>query len=429
MNQRLNQSNQPRSLKDHQLALLLGAVVVWLLAAACSRADKIVLMDGDVIEGVIAKQSDSLVVLQHSDLGRMEIDRSRIKSLTIDTPDAEVVLIDGDTLQGRLVQENESSIVLEHRDLGRMEIAKDRIASSTVGAPEATVVMAGGDTIEGRLIERTDTAIVLDHPTLGRLEILRERIDSLKVKEPEFKKEEKVGPFEPELRKLDGKASRLTEKGWKASVNVALDSSTGNTKNEQSMRFGGHIERKLPDRKSMMDLSYYHKIKESDVTDNKLTIGLGRDWFYPDSRWFRFVSGRFDYDEFESWEQRANAQVGPGYHLLETEGMTLDIRTGLGPRREWGSQNNNAKLEGLMGADFEWKTNDRKTFMIKPYFFPVVGDLDDYRARVSGEWRFLFDHAMHLGLVMGGLYEYQSVVDPDKDHSDFRTYIGLQFGL
>jgi RNase P/RNase MRP subunit p29 len=123
---------------------LLGAVVIWLLASTCTRADK-------------------------------------------------VVLIDGDTIQGRLVEEDRSKIVLEHRDLGRVTIPKDRIASSKIEAPDATVVLAGGDTIEGKLVERTDSAIVLEHASLGRLEIPRERIDSLKVKAPEFKKEEKAG--------------------------------------------------------------------------------------------------------------------------------------------------------------------------------------------------------------------------------------------
>ncbi len=65
---------------------LLGAVVIWLSASTCSVADKVVLIDGDIIEGVIAKQGRSSVVLEHHDLGNMEIPRSRIKSLTIDAP-------------------------------------------------------------------------------------------------------------------------------------------------------------------------------------------------------------------------------------------------------------------------------------------------------------------------------------------------------
>ncbi|MFB0520497.1 MAG: hypothetical protein ACETWD_03595 [Desulfatiglandales bacterium] len=66
------------------------------------------------------------------------------------------------------------------------------------------------------------------------------------------------------LRKLAGKASRLEEKGWKATVDLSLDSSTGNT-DEQAMRFGSHIKRELPDRRGALDMSFYHKVKEGEV--------------------------------------------------------------------------------------------------------------------------------------------------------------------
>jgi len=265
---------------------LLAAVVILLLTSAYSRADKVVLNDGDVVEGVVTKQGRTSIVLEHSDLGRMVIPRSRIKTLTIDTPDVEVVLKDGDTIQGRLVKEDESGIILEHRDLGRMEISRERIASSKVEVSDAEVELAGGDTIEGKLVERSDYAIILEHPNLGRIEIPRERIDALKIKEPEFKKkEEETGWLDSELRKLGAKASRRKEQGWKASVDLSLDSSTGNT-SEQAVRFGNHIKRELTDTRSVIDLSYYRKVSEDEVTDNKLTLGLGRDWLYPESVWF-----------------------------------------------------------------------------------------------------------------------------------------------
>ena len=114
------------------------------------------------------------------------------------------------------------------------------------------------------------------------------------------------------------------------------------------MRFGSHLERKLRNTIGTMDLSYYHKVKEGDVSDNKLTFGLGRDWLYPESLWFCFVNGRFDYDDFESWQQRANAQAGPGYHLVKTDDIKLDVRSGLGPRREWGSENDTLKFEAAV---------------------------------------------------------------------------------
>ncbi len=82
------------------LILILGAVGIWLLPATRSRADTVVLIGGDIIEGLVTKQNKSVVVIEHEDLGRMEIPRSRIESVTIDTPDVEIVLIEGDTIQG-----------------------------------------------------------------------------------------------------------------------------------------------------------------------------------------------------------------------------------------------------------------------------------------------------------------------------------------
>ncbi|MHC4752982.1 MAG: hypothetical protein ACYTFW_24335 [Planctomycetota bacterium] len=40
---------------------LLGAVVILLLASTCSLADKIILTDGDILEGVITRQGRSTV--------------------------------------------------------------------------------------------------------------------------------------------------------------------------------------------------------------------------------------------------------------------------------------------------------------------------------------------------------------------------------
>ena len=133
---------------------------------------------------------------------------------------------------------------------------------------------------------------------------------------------------------------------------------------------------------------------------------------------------------FEAWERRANVQGEPGDHLVKTEEVRLDARLGLGARREWGSRQTGVEPEALIGADLEWDVTDKQQRLaLAPYFFPVVGDLDDYRARVSGEWRFLFDKDMHLNFLIGTLYEYTALVDSGKDHGDLRVYLGLRFSF
>jgi len=401
---------------------------IGLSVTSYGYADKVVLVGGDVMEGTVTKQTNSVVILEHSDLGRVEIPRNRIESIQIDVPDVEITLTDGKTLRGKIVEESDSAIVLDHKDLGRITIPRERIASSEVGLPQATIRLAGGDTIEGRVLQRTDSAIVIEHPTLGRIEIPRERIDSLEIRAPAAQKEQRVGPFDPYMRKLAAWTSRQKEKGWGYGFDISLDTSSGNT-NEQVSRLGTYVSRELPERRTKLDLSYYRKFSDDALSDNKVTVGYGHDWLDPESVWFWFALGRYDYDAFESWQQRANIQGGPGYHLIRTDNVMLNSRLGLGARKERGSENDDAKLEALFGTDFRWKMTDKSNFTLAPYVYSVVGDLDDYRARVAGEWSYLFGPEMSLNFLVGALYEYQSISDPDKTHGDLRVYLGLRFGF
>lgn len=408
-----------------QLAVLAA---IGLFAASHGYADKVVLVGGDIMEGTVTKQTNSVVVLEHNDLGRIEIPRNRVESIQIDTADVEIKLTDGKTLRGKIVQENDSTIVLDHKDLGRITIPRERIVSSEVGLPQAKISLAGGDTIEGRVLQRTDSAIVIEHPTLGRLEIPRERIDSLEIKAPAIQKQQRVGPLDPYLRKLAAWTSRQKEKGWGYGFDVSLDTSSGNT-NEQVSRIGTHVSRELPEQRAKLDLSYYRKFSDDALSDNKVTVGYTHDRLNPESVWFWFGMARYDYDQFESWQQRANAQGGPGYHLVRTDNLMLNSRLGLGARKEWGSENDRAKLEGLIGTDFRWEMTDKSSITLAPYVYSVVGDLDDYRARITGEWSYLFGPEMSLNFLVGTLYEYQSIADPGKNHGDLRVYLGLRFGF
>jgi hypothetical protein len=109
--------------------------------------------------------------------------------------------------------------------------------------------------------------------------------------------------------------------------------------------------------------------------------------------------------------------------------MTLDVRAGLGVRREWGSINNNPKFAGLIGADFVWEITGNQTCRFAPSFYPVLSDFGDYRTRFSGELCYFFNEEMRLSFLVGSLYEFQSIADPGKEHADLRVYPGLGYGF
>jgi putative salt-induced outer membrane protein YdiY len=160
-------------------------------------------------------------------------------------------------------------------------------------------------------------------------------------------------------------------------------------------------------------------------TDNKFTAGVRHDWLNPGQRWFWFVDGRYDFDDFQSWTHRIAGHGGAGYHLLQDEKMTLDILGGAGFRKEFGSENDDIIPEGLLGLDYTWRMTSRQNFVASVRYLPSLTELEDYRTRSSLEWRYVLEQELALTLSAGLLHEYQNVVDPGKDRNDLRVWIGM----
>jgi putative salt-induced outer membrane protein YdiY len=410
-----------------------GCVILAFLAIPmCAQAETVVLVSGDNMNGEITKATDSSVVFVHSIFGETEIPKNQIASITI-----------------------------VHNVLGKIAVCPDQSAPSIAGmeAVEA-VVLAGGDAIHGEITVKTDSAIVLVHPALGRLEIAKDRIVSITVihgilgrvttcedwdksadagkpsvpapvekipvkKEPKPKEEKKKAWYDPEFGKLNTAASKLKKKKWKISFDVSWNSTSGNTE-EKTARLGSHIKRELPRERIAIDASYYRKESDGEETDNKFTLGAVHDWLNPGSRWFFFATGRFDYDAFESWEERGSVHIGPGYNLIKTDDVQLDWRFGAGGRKEFGSRNNDLKLEGLAGLDFKWKLSEKQSFDASYWYLPVLTDTSDRRTRATVNWRYRLAKELNLSLVAGLLYEDQSITDPGDDDTDTRTFLGIQ---
>ncbi|MHC4062535.1 MAG: DUF481 domain-containing protein [Planctomycetota bacterium] len=327
----------------------------------------------------------------------------------------EVTLKKGDVLRGRITKATESSVTIVHEVFGELEVPKDQITSITVVHDVLGEITTGAEGI----------------PSFGLGEAKGEpaAVKKPPVKQQTEKDKDQEGAwFEPEFEKLNTLAARLKKTGWSAAIDFSLDTTTGNTE-EETTRLGVHIKRRLPRERLGIDASYYYKVSDGDTTDNKFTVGAVHDWLNPGSRWFFFTLGRFDYDEFESWEQRANAQVGPGYNLIGTDDMTLNLRAGAGARREWGSENTDAKFEGLAGFDFVWKMTDRQSFDTTFHYYPVISDFDDYRTRATLNWRYLLSKEVNVSLLLGVLHEFQSVVDPGQDDTDTRVFMGIQMSF
>jgi putative salt-induced outer membrane protein YdiY len=219
---------------------------------------------------------------------------------------------------------------------------------------------------------------------------------------------------------------------WKLGLDFALNATTGNTE-EVTLRFGLNAGYETDKTRLTIDASYFWKATDGSTTDNKFTGGSRHDWLLPDSRWFLFIGGRLDYDDFESWKWRINFQGGPGYRILRKDdhglNMILDAYGGIGARKEFASANDEWKPEAVLGVDYIYHITERMRLDFEFQYFPVLDLIDDYRLRSTATWRYALTNDQNLSLIIGYLVEYQAIADPGKERTDFRIWIGIQYSF
>jgi len=436
--------------------------LLCFLLSVSAQAETVVLVPGDAIHAKITEKTDSSIILIHKVLGELEIPKDQIASVTIvhdvlgeiEIPqdqlfslaagksDVEtVILVHGDTIYGKITEKTDSTIILVHKVLGKLKIPKDQIANIKVIHDVLGEITITKDLIlslaaykpeakssEEKMSQEVSKDQLISSSTVEfNMQKPEETVAVVKLQDyqqTKVEEDEKIW-FEPEFGRLNSMAERLKKQKWSFGLDFSMNTTSGNT-NEETTRLGTHIKRTLPNERMKLDGAYYHKKNTGKVTDNEITVGYLKDWLNPGSRWFFFGSGRFDYDEFESWEKRMNLQIGPGYSLIESDDVLLNFRLGAGGRKEWGSKNSNLKFEGLAGIDFAWELTNKQTIETSVWFFPVITDFDDYRTRSSLNWRYKLSRESDISLLFGVLHEIQSIVDPGDDDTDSRIYTGIQ---
>ncbi len=298
------------------------------------------------------------------------------------------------------------------------------------GAEESTDVLRlkAGDVLRGVVLERTEAYVILEHPLLGRLTIPKEHLMVEDEGQPQVDAE---APADSAVAAVDAAAPADDEADqpaaeWSSRVDVGLNATFGNS-DDQSLAVDVGTERQSPRSALTLASGYYYAVSDNETTNNQFNFTGNHDWLNPESRWFYFVRGTYDFDEFESWRHRVAGQGGPGYHLVQADDLTIDLKAGLGARREFVSENDDVKFEAVGQVLGEWQMTDRQSLTFSAAIFPVVTEPDDYRTEEQVAWRMALDNDQKLNLAFKIKHEYQSVVDPENDKHDVRLFLGLGY--
>lgn len=295
------------------------------------------------------------------------------------------------------------------------------------------VVLLNSDRLQGIVLEETDKHVVLQHSVLGRLTLPREKVQAVfkeKVKtvpalevvqaKPEPQKE-----IEPLPERQDGPFLSFLA-NWESQLEAGASVATGNTEKANIyLRF--KTTTKNERRQWDYDASYYRDQTDGDVSTHKFTTGLKHEWFIDESPWSIFAQGRFDYDEFQSWDKRVSAAAGAGYLWIDQEDLTVKFKLGAGATREFGSNDDNVIPELLAGFETKWQITDNQKFEAGSTIFPELTDIGEYRIVSNAAWVIDLNTVDKISLKVGVENEYQSQVDPGVKHNDFRLYSAIVF--
>lgn len=296
------------------------------------------------------------------------------------------------------------------------------------------VEMIGGDVLHGQIVEETDEYIVLMHEVLGLITIPRSGVAVLRRGNSQAEpvqpaplatgEQMPTGPIRAKTAAVVPESPNAVKR--KSHLDVGLDLSAGNT-DESKLSLGFETTYTSPTMRGRLDARYYFNITDGDTTDNKFNVTATRDWLKADSKWFYFIEGTYDYDQFESWRHRVSGHGGPGYHLIRKDDLFLDLRGGIGSKNEWGSENDSLQFEGRVGLHFGWDLSERQVLRFNATVFPVLDDFSNVRTLEVISWRYRLDDQTPLSLTLRFTHEYQAIVDPGKDKHDTRLLIGLSF--
>jgi putative salt-induced outer membrane protein YdiY len=325
------------------------------------------------------------------------------------------------------------------RVLRRAGVAAAALAVAA-GASAESVQLSTGEVLNVQILEVTDQMVRFAHPLLGEITLPASAVTILppepatdqgaaetQVQEAEAAAQAAAPapPAEPAPPPDSPEPSAPAPKEWKFKLVLGGALSEGNT---QTINFAGSFTatRETQRERTVFDTAYFFASSNGDKSDNRFTAGVRHDWLFPESRWFFFAKGRYDYDEFQSWDHRVTAQAGPGYRIFLPPPLALNALAGPGVLKEFGSENDDWQMEFMAGLEGEWTIAEKHTLTFSSFIFPSLTKSPAYRWVNNAAWSWLIDKENDLSLTAGVHYEYDSEVDPGQKHYDLRVYAGLQ---
>lgn len=320
----------------------------------------------------------------------------------------EIVLADGDVIRGRILSETDEEVVIQHPVFDELRIPRSRIVAIRKNAPQrstadfAEVVTGAGVRPQSPIINRSSTTGARQEETAGE--------DSEETESAKKKLSSTMALMEPE--------------NWSLIIGTAFGY-VNNVNDELNVRLSAQAEHNSEFARLRIDSAYFLNSANNVIIDNDVMVGTTQDWFFPGSDWSVFAKGTYQWDQFESWEHRLSGYLGPGYKLVDSEDLAIDLRIGAGATYEY--TNSQIFPEALFSIEWNWAIDDRQRFNGTSSYAPDVTNFDQYRISLNAEWNFRLQKEKGLSFYIGVRNMFQSIVEEGSTNNDLRLFGGVKY--
>ena len=304
---------------------------------------------------------------------------------------------------------------------------------------EALISLRNGDTLRGQIYSTSDSTIELAHPLLGTLFLPQSAVRSIIINPPNDQSHTQAQVPGPATSTSSTSAASVPAEedspalpppapSWNRRLDLGLNGSEGNS-SSLSFRVGAGLERIAPDLETRVSGLYTRASDSGTVSQSRAELNARNDWLSETSPWGFFLQGRAEFDEFQDWDWRTSAVLGPSYQLIKNDRTSLRLRAGAGLAREFGSGRNSLIPEALAGFDLQHALTDRQRLFLSTELLPSLDNLGDYRAsnKLGYEMDITEDSKATIRLGIDHRYDSSAPSDRDSNDIDFFATLGVQF--
>lgn len=288
-------------------------------------------------------------------------------------------------------------------------------------------MLSNGDILEGTILEQGDTEITFQHSVLGLL-ILETGQFSMPPTPvqgtPPVASTQVTAPPAGDEDVPSGQAWLLPD--WEKQFDLGISGADGNSQS-RDMHLSLTATNESPEHRWDFQSVYDQSEKDGEKSRDEFYAALNRDWLLPDSPYFYFTSGRFNWDEFQDWDYRLNFAGGIGKDFIKRDDWLLSGKSGLGFNREFGGEDSDVSPEGLLELLSHWTLTEHHKIELKTTFYPQLDELSEFRNISSLAWVNKLNASMRLKVGLSN--EHDSDVPDGVKRNDLKyiTSLGWDF--